>query len=119
MIFYIGFRVKWIIVKLLIALRYKKMATKSSKYNKSGISKLPDNKPVVYKIQSDSGNNNYTGIAQRGRVQDRLKEHLPGGKDYIPGSTVHIEQVNSIAEARAKESRIISRSKPKYNKQGK
>jgi len=95
------------------------MATKSSNYNKSGISKLPDDKPVVYKIQSESGTNNYTGIAQRGRVQDRITEHLPGGKDYIPGSTVQIEQMSSISEARAKESRIISRSKPKYNKQGK
>jgi len=95
------------------------MATKSTKYNKSEISKLPDNKPVVYKIKSESGKNNYTGIAQRGRVQDRLNEHLAGGKDYIPGSTVQIEQMKSIADARAKESRIISRSKPKYNKQGK
>lgn len=95
------------------------MTTKSTKYNKSGISKLPDNKPVVYKIQSDSGNNNYTGIAKRGRVQERVSEHLPGGKDYVPGSTVHIEQMDSISDARAKESRIISRSKPKYNKQGK
>jgi predicted GIY-YIG superfamily endonuclease len=95
------------------------MATKSASYNKSGISKLPEDKPVVYKIQSESGKNNYTGIAQRGRVQDRLTEHLPGGKDYVPGSKVHIEQTNSITEARAKESRIISRSKPKYNKQGK
>ncbi len=95
------------------------MATKTTRYNKTGISKLPDDKPVVYKIQSESGKNNYTGIAKRGRVRERLNEHLPGGKDYIPGSKVHIEQVGSIAEAREKESRIISRSKPKYNKQGK
>ncbi len=95
------------------------MSTKSTGYNKTGVSKLPDDKPVVYKIQSESGKNNYTGIAKRGRVQERISEHLPGGKDYIPGSKVKIEQMNSIADARAKESRIISRSKPKYNKQGK
>ena len=95
------------------------MKTKSTTYNKTGISKLSDDKPVVYKIQSESGKNNYTGIAKRGRVRERLNEHLPGGKDYIPGSKVHIEQMDSIAEAREKESRIISRSKPKYNKQGK
>ena len=93
------------------------MATKSTKYNKTGVSKLPDDKPVVYKIQSDSGKNNYTGIAKRGRVQERINEHLSAGK--IPGAKVQIEQMNSIADARAKESRIISRSKPKYNKQGK
>ncbi len=95
------------------------MSTKSTGYNKTGVSKLPDDKPVVYKIQSESGKNNYTGIAKRGRVQERISEHLPGGKDYIPGSKVKIEQMNSIADARAKESRIIARSKPKYNKQGK
>jgi hypothetical protein len=69
------------------------MATKTTKYDKTGISKLPDNKPVVYKIQSKSGNNNYTGTAKRGRVQERVSEHLPEDKDYIPGSTVHIEQM--------------------------
>jgi len=95
------------------------MARKTVDFNKSGIGKLPDDKPVVYKIQTEGGKNNYTGIAKRGRVQDRMSEHLPGGADYIPGSKVQIEQVDSIADARAKESRIISRSKPKHNKQGK
>lgn len=95
------------------------MARKTVSFNKKGIEKLPDNKPVNYKILTESGKNNYTGVAQRGRVQDRLKEHLPGGKDYIPGAKVQIEQIDSIANARAKESRIISRTKPPYNKQGK
>lgn len=95
------------------------MATKTTNFNKPGIGKLPDDKPVVYKIQSEGGKNNYTGVAQRGRVQDRFSEHLPGGKDHVPGSRVQVEQMNSIAEARAKEARIISRSKPKHNKQGK
>ncbi|MFQ5488199.1 MAG: hypothetical protein ACE5ET_07145 [Gammaproteobacteria bacterium] len=74
---------------------------------------------MAYKIQTGSGANNYTGIAQRGRVQERLAEHLAGGKDPVPGAKVQIEQMPNIAEARAKESRVISRSKPKYNKQGK
>ena len=47
------------------------MSRKPVKLNKQGIAKLPDNKPVVYKIQTGSGANNYTGIAQRGRVQER------------------------------------------------
>ena len=84
-------------------------------FNKSGIENLPNNRPVVYKILTEGGRNNYTGVAQRGHVQSRLKEHL--GK--IPGATVRIEQAKSITEAREKETRIISRSKPKYNKQGK
>jgi len=95
------------------------MSRKTVKLNKQGIGKLPDNKPVGYKIQTGSGANNYTGTAQRGRVQERIAEHLSGRKDAIPGVKVQIEQMSSIAEARAKESRIISRSKPKHNKQGK
>ena len=95
------------------------MARKTVKFNKEGINKLPNDKPVVYKIFAKSGGNNYTGSAKRGRVNERLNEHLPGGKDYIPGAKVQIEQMNDIREARQKESRIIKVSKPKHNKQGK
>jgi hypothetical protein len=91
------------------------MGKRKIKFNKTEIDSLPNNKPVVYKITTDGGNNNYTGVAQRGRVRDRLREHL----GEIPGANIQIEQMNSIAEAREKETRIIKRSKPKYNKQGK
>lgn len=95
------------------------MAKKTVDFNKTGIEKLPNNKPVVYKILTESRGNNYTGTAQRGRVHERIEEHLPSGKDYVPGSKVQIEQMKSIEEARNKEGGIISRSSPKYNKQGK
>jgi predicted GIY-YIG superfamily endonuclease len=95
------------------------MAKKTVPFNQKGIEKLPDDKPVVYKILTDGDKNNYTGVAQRGRVQDRLKEHLPGGNDYIPGSKVQIEQMSNIKDAEAKESRIISRTKPPHNEKGK
>lgn len=95
------------------------MARKTVDFNKSGLSKLPDNKPVLYKILTDAGKNNYTGVAQRGRIQERLAEHLPSGKDSVPGSKVQIEPMSSIEQAKTKESRVISRSQPKYNKQGK
>ncbi len=91
------------------------MATKKVKYKQTDIENLPNDKPVVYKILTEGGTNNYTGVAKRGRVQDRIKEHL--GK--IPGATVQIDQMNSIAEAKEKESNIITRTKPKYNQQGK
>jgi hypothetical protein len=94
------------------------MAKKTVPFNQKGIEKLPDDKPVVYKIMSDGGKNNYTGIAQRGRVQDRLQEHLPGGKDYVPGAKVQIDQMSRIKEAEAKEGRIIARTKPPYNEKG-
>ena len=95
------------------------MVAKTTKFSKSGIGNLPNDKPVVYKIQSKSGKNNYTGIAKRARVQERIAEHLPGAKDAVPGVKVKIQQMNSIDEARKTESRIISRSKPKHNIQGK
>lgn len=95
------------------------MARKTVDFNKSGIGKLPNDKPVVYRIQTETGKTNYAGVAQRGRVQDRLQEHLPGAKDHVPGSKVHIEQMKSIDQAKATETRVIARSKPKYNDQGK
>lgn len=91
------------------------MASKKVNYNKTGIEKLADDKPAVYKIETDTGKNNYTGSAQRGRVRERIQEHL----GEIPGAKVRIEQTGSINEAREKEARIIKQSQPKYNKQGK
>ncbi len=95
------------------------MARKTVDFTEEGISQLPKDKPVVYRILTEGGRNNYIGIAQRWQVHERLKDHLPSGKDYVPGAKVQIEQVSSIAEARQKEKRVIARSKPKYNKQGK
>lgn len=95
------------------------MASKKVPFNKKGIEKLPDDKPVLYRIETEGGKTNYAGVAKKGRVQDRLAEHLPGGKDPIPGAKVQIEQMPSIAEAKAKEARVIARSKPKHNENGK
>ena len=93
------------------------MARKTVSFNKSGVEKLPNNKPVVYRIQTDGGKTNYVGVAQKGRVQKRVSEHLEDGK--IPGAKVQIEQMPSIDAAKEKESNIISRTDPKYNEQGK
>ncbi len=95
------------------------MAKKTVNNNKTGISKLPNDKAVMYKIKTPSGKVNYVGVAKEGRVQDRLEEHLPGGKDYIPGAKVQIEQVSSIAQAEKNEAAAIKRIQPKYNEQGK
>ncbi len=91
------------------------MGTKKVKYNDSGISGLPIDKPVLYRIETKSGNLNYAGIAQRGQAQERISDHLGN----IPGATVQIEQFSSIDDARKKEARVIKRNQPKYNKQGK
>lgn len=96
------------------------MSQKTVKFDKEGLSKLPKDKPVVYKILNKNGDNIYTGIAKKGRVEERLAEHLPGKKDPTPGGKkVVITQKSSIGEARESEKRIIKRSQPKLNKQGK
>lgn len=93
---------------------------KTADFNPEGIDGLAQGKPVVYKILDKNGKNIYTGSAKRGRVADRIKEHLPGGPDQIPGGVkVKIEQRDNIEEARKSELRIISRSRPRYNKRGK
>ncbi len=93
------------------------MAKKTVPFNQSGASKLPNNKPVVYRIKTPAGITNYVGSAKKGRVTERIQEHLEEGR--IPGKKVQIEQVPSIREAQQKEQNIISRADPKYNKQGK
>ena len=92
------------------------MAKRTVKFNPEGIKKIPNDKPVVYKVLTKNNNNNYTGVAKKGRVLDRLTEHLPKGKDFVPGVKVQIEQMSSIKEALSKENNILSRSNPKYNK---
>ena len=93
------------------------MARKTVPFNKSGASKLPNDKPAVYRIETESGKTNYVGIAKRGRVQDRILEHLE--ESDIPGAKVRIQQTSSIQEAQETEARVIARSQPKYNVQGK
>jgi hypothetical protein len=89
---------------------------KTVSFNKRGIAKLPNDMPVVYKIETASGANNYTSTAPKGHVQDQLEELLAEGK--IPGARVTIETTSSVSEAKARERAIISRMQPKFNKPG-
>jgi hypothetical protein len=91
------------------------MSTKKVKYSKQGIEQLPNDKPVLYRIETESGNTKYIGVAQKGKVKEIISEHL--GK--IPGGTVRIEQFNSLSDAQKKEINVIKRTQAKYNKQGK
>ena len=90
------------------------MGRKKVNYNSKGIESLPNDKPVLYRIETASGNSNYIGVAKRGRVNERLSEHL----NEIPGAKVNIEQFSSIKDAKEKEQRVIKRNSPKYNKLG-
>jgi hypothetical protein len=44
-------------------MRAKKMAKKTVTFNKTGIGKLPIDKPVVYQIKTAGDKTNYIGIA--------------------------------------------------------
>ena len=100
-------------------IRVDVIAKKTVRLNNEGIERLPQDKPVVYKILDKKGDNIYTGVVKKGNVHDRLKDHLPGRRDAIPGATkVQIEQQPTIKDAGKKEVNIISRTKPKYNQQG-
>jgi excinuclease UvrABC nuclease subunit len=93
------------------------MARKTVKFTPTGIEKLPDNMPVVYRIQTEGGKTNYVGVAKRGRVQERLQEHLDAAQ--IPGAKVQVQQMPSIQEAEKTEARVIAHTEPKYNERGK
>lgn len=93
---------------------------KTQKFTKANIAKIPENKAVIYKIKDGSGNNIYTGIAGRGRSQDRLLEHKEIKKEIIPGGTkFQIAQVKTKEKAHAIEKRIIKKEQPKFNIQHK
>lgn len=87
------------------------MGTKKVKYNREDINQLPNDKPVLYRIETENGTLNYAGVAKRGRVRERIEEHL----GEIPGAKVRIEQFSRIQDAREKETKVIKRNNPKYN----
>ena len=87
------------------------MGTRKVSYNKTKIADLPDDKSVLFRIETKTGGLNYVGVVARGKVQLHLTELL----GEIPGATVKIEQFDSIKDARKKQANIIKRSQPKYN----
>ena len=93
---------------------------KSGSFDEKGIEGLAKDKPVVYTIKDGKDKNLYTGVAKRGRVEERLKEHLPGAADPVRvGVKVKIQQKSSIAAAEKSEARIIKSQQPPQNIKGK
>ena len=90
------------------------MTKKTLSFDKTGISKAPIDKPVVYQIKTGGDKINYIGIAKRGRAQERLAEHLPN----IPGAKVQVTQMTSIKDARDMETKLVAKHQPKYNTHG-
>lgn len=92
--------------------------TRIQKFNKTSVKDVPKDKAIVYEITDNKGKNLYTGVAGRGRVQERLTEHLKFKKDHIPGGTkFKIAQVKNKDRALKVEEQIIKKEAPKFNKQ--
>lgn len=93
---------------------------RTQKFTKENIANVPQNKAIIYKIKSRSGENLYTGIAGRGRSQERLLEHKELKKEKIPeGTRFQYAQVKTKDRAHAIEKRIIKKEQPEFNEQHK
>ena len=49
--------------------------SRTQKFTRENVAKVPQNKAIVYEIKGRGGENLYTGIAGRGRSQEYLLEH--------------------------------------------
>ena len=88
------------------------------KFNKTSIKNLPEEKPILYLLQNNPGDELYLGVAKRGRVQERLEEHLILKKEKIPGAAkVKFAQFSSIEKAKKAERQLIKKLEPKFNEQ--
>lgn len=93
---------------------------RAQKFTKENIKEVPKDKAIIYKVKNIAGENLYTGIAGRGRVQDRLMEHKTLKRELIPGGTrFQIAQVKNKDRAEQIEKQIIRKEKPKFNEQNK
>ena len=94
--------------------------SRTQKFTKENITKVPQDKAIVYKIKSRDGANLYTGIAGRGRSQERLVEHKDIKKERIPeGTRFQYAQVKNKDRAHQIERAIIKKEQPEHNEQHK
>lgn len=93
---------------------------RTQKFTKANIEKVPGDKPVVYKLKNTTRENLYTGVAGRGRTQDRLIEHKELKRKKVPGAThFQFAQVKNKDRAEQIEKQIIKKEQPKFNIQKK
>src|SRR3989344_4943126 len=94
--------------------------SRTQKFTKANIANVPQDKAIIYKIKSRSGENLYTGIAGRGRGQDRLVEHKDIKKEQIPeGTRFQYVHVKTKVHAHQIEKSIIKKEQPEHNDQHK
>lgn len=93
---------------------------RTQKFTKENIANVPQDKAIIYKIKSGGGENLYTGIAGRGRSQERLLEHKDIKKEKISeGTKFQYAQVKTKVRAHEIEKSIIKKEQPKFNEQHK
>lgn len=93
---------------------------RSKSFTKRNIREVPQNTAIVYKLKNTSGKNLYTGIAGRGRGQDRLLEHKEIRREKKPGTTkFQFAQVKNKQVGKRIEKQIIKKEHPRFNKQNK
>ena len=93
---------------------------RTQKFTKENIANVPQDKAIIYKIKSRGGENLYTGIAGRGRSQERLLEHKEIKKEKIPeGTKFQYAQVKTKVHAHEVEKSIIKKEQPEFNQQHK
>ena len=94
--------------------------SRTQKFTKGNIAKVPQDKAIIYKIKNREGENLYTGIAGRGRSQERLVEHKDIKKEKIPeGTRFQYAQVKTKDRAHQIEKAIIKKEQPEHNEQHK
>lgn len=94
--------------------------SRTQKFTKENIQQVPKDKAIIYKIKNINSDNLYTGIAGRGRVQDRLMEHKTLKRELVPGGTrFQFAQAKNKDRAEQIEKQIIRKEQPKFNEQNK
>ena len=94
--------------------------SRTQKFTKENIAKVPQDKAIIYKIKNREGENLYTGIAGRGRSQERLVQHKDIKKEKIPeGTRFQYAQVKTKDHAHQIEKAIIKKEQPEHNEQHK
>lgn len=94
--------------------------TKAKKFNDANVTKVADDKPVVYRLLNKNNKDVYVGIAKRYRGQDRLMEHLNLKKEKVPGAVkLKVLPVKNLGVAEKVEKKLIEQLSPKFNIQNK
>ena len=90
------------------------LKTKIVALTDDGLRCLPLDKTVVYTIKDKNGTSLFTGVASRGRVSTRIKEHLPDGSmPLVGGITAQILQQETVAAAMKTASEIVRSDRPR------